>query len=63
MKECEERVVRVGLTRDPKEIFDEVETIVAAMIRDGWKLENSCIEENLGNIHLFFERDYSDVNC
>jgi hypothetical protein len=57
MKECTERVVRVGFKRDPKKIFDQVDSITASMIRDGWKLKESCLENGLANIHLFFERE------
>lgn len=57
MKECCERVVKVGFSKDPKIIFDEVERVSAEMIKKGWKLNDSCIEDGLGCIHLFFERE------
>jgi hypothetical protein len=57
MKECTERVVRVGFKKDPKKIFDKVDSITASMIRDGWRLMESCLEDGLANIHLFFERE------
>ena len=57
MKECTERVVEVGYSRDAKLIFDEVEHVSADMIRQGWRLNDSFIEDSLGNIHLLFERD------
>jgi len=57
MKECSEKIVRVGLRRDPKRIFDEVERTTAAMVRAGWSLRESVLEEGLGRIHLFFERE------
>lgn len=57
MKECVERIIEVGFSRDPKAIFDEVEQMSAVMIRDGWVLNESLIEDGLGKIHLFFERD------
>jgi hypothetical protein len=57
MKEGTERIVRVGLQKDPKVIFDEVEQITAEMIRSGWSLSESCLEDSLGNIHLLFERE------
>ena len=56
MKESCEKIVRVGLERLPRSIFDEVELTSAEMIRDGWHLVESRVEESLGNIHLFFER-------
>jgi len=56
MKETCERVVRVGLHRNPKKIFDEVDRMAAAMAREGWSLHDTCLEESLGNIHLLFER-------
>ena len=57
MKECVERIVEVGFSRDPKAIFDEVEQVSAEMIREGWILNDSLIEDGLGKIHLFFERE------
>lgn len=56
MNECAERIVRVGFKRDPKKIFDEVDAVTASMLRDGWVLKESIIEDGLGNIHLFFEK-------
>jgi hypothetical protein len=57
MKETAERIARLGFTRNPKKVVDEVERITADMIREGWHLKESVVEETLGNIHLFYERD------
>ena len=57
MKECTERIIEVGFSREPKMIFDEVERVSAEMIRQGWGLNDSFIEDGLGYIHLFFERE------
>jgi hypothetical protein len=57
MKETAERTAELGFTRNPKKVVDEVERITAEMIRDGWHLKDTIVEESLGNIHLFFERD------
>ncbi len=62
MKECSERIIKVGFMRRPKKIFDEVERVAAEMIRNGWTLRDSCLEEGLGSIHLFFERDAEEKN-
>jgi hypothetical protein len=56
MKETTERVIRIGLKRDVRKVFDEIESISAAMIREGWTLQESCLEECLGGVHLIFER-------
>jgi len=56
MKEACERVVRVGLQRNPKKIFDEIDQVTAGMAREGWSLHTTCLEESMGNIHLLFER-------
>jgi hypothetical protein len=56
MKECTERVVKVGFKRSPKKVFDEIDSITASMIRDGWVLKESFTEDGLARIHLFFER-------
>jgi hypothetical protein len=57
MKETAERTATLGFTRNPKKVVDEVERITAEMIREGWHLKETVVEESLGNIHLFFERD------
>jgi len=57
MKECTERIIEVGFSRNPKEVFDDVEQVSAEMIRLGWSLKDSFVEDGLGNIHLFFERE------
>ena len=60
MKESAERTVKVGFSRSPKKVFDQVEAVTAAMVREGWEMKNAVLEESLGNIHLFFERDVAD---
>ncbi|MBD3397284.1 MAG: hypothetical protein GF418_16820 [Chitinivibrionales bacterium] len=57
MKESAERIVKVGFARNPKKIFDEVERVTAGMVREGWTLADTCVEEGLGNVHLLFERE------
>jgi len=57
MKECTERIVKVGYTRRPKKVFDEVEQMTASMIRDGWTLTDTVVEDGLEHVHLFFERE------
>jgi hypothetical protein len=57
MKETTERVIRVGLVRDVRKVFNDIESVSAEMIRNGWNLQESCLEECLGNVHLIFERD------
>jgi hypothetical protein len=57
MKESAERVVEIGFIRNPKRVVNEVERLTAEMIREGWELSDTCVEENLGNVHLFFERE------
>ncbi len=62
MKEFLERVVRVGLSRDPRKVFDEIESISAEMIRGGWELHESCVEESFGNVHLIFQREINEMD-
>ncbi|MBD3317356.1 MAG: hypothetical protein GF344_16330 [Chitinivibrionales bacterium] len=57
MKECAERIVKVGFRRSPRKVVDDVERVTAEMVRKGWELRDTCLEETLGNVHLFFERD------
>jgi hypothetical protein len=63
MKESYERMIKVGLTRGPKAVFDEVESVTAETIRRGFTLRESFIEEGLGNIHLIFEREIIHTNA
>lgn len=57
MKESSERIVELGFSRSPRKVLDEVDAVSADMIRQGWCLKDTLIEESLGNIHLFFERE------
>jgi|WetSurMetagenome_2_1015567.scaffolds.fasta_scaffold77037_4 hypothetical protein len=61
MKEIVERVIRVGLSRNVRKVFDEIESISAEMIRSGWELQESCVEECLGKIHLIFNREIDEI--
>ena len=62
MRENDERTIKVGLKRDPKTVFNEVDSITAEMIRSGWRLQESFIEDGLGNIHLFFDREINEID-
>lgn len=57
MKESAERKIELGFLRNPKAVFNEVESVYAKMIRSGWVLNNSIIEDNLKYIHLIFDRE------
>jgi hypothetical protein len=57
VKESAERSVKVGFTRNPKKIFDEIEQVTAEMVRNGWELKDTVMEDGLAYVHLFFERD------
>jgi len=57
VKESAERMVKVGFTRSPKKVFDEIDRVTAEMVRLGWDFVDGMIEEGLGFAHLFFERD------
>ncbi|MCU0608879.1 MAG: hypothetical protein MUF22_03815 [Chitinispirillaceae bacterium] len=57
MKESAERIVELGFSRSPRKVLDEVDAVSAEMVRQGWRLNETLIEESLGNIHLFFERE------
>lgn len=57
MKESAERSVKVGFTRSPKKVFDEIEQITAEMVRNGWELKDTMLETGLAYVHLFFERE------
>jgi hypothetical protein len=57
MKESAEKVIKLGFRRSPKKVLDEVERVTAEMIREGWTLKETLVEEGLGNIHLFFDRE------
>ncbi|MFP4163063.1 MAG: hypothetical protein ACLFQB_03700 [Chitinispirillaceae bacterium] len=57
MKESSERLIKVGFSKDPKKVFDEIEQVTAEMVRQGWVFLDGCLEDGLGYVHLFFERD------
>jgi hypothetical protein len=61
MKEAAERIVKLGFTRNPKKVVDDVEMVTAEMVRQGWRLKETLVEEGLGNIHLFFEREVAEI--
>lgn len=60
MKETTERVIKVGFSKSPKKIFDEIELVSAQLIREGWRVKDTCLEDGLGKIHLFFERNVNE---
>jgi len=49
--------VKVGFTKDPKKVFDEIDIVTAEMVRQGWVFADGVIEDGLGYAHLFFERE------
>jgi len=62
VKESTELFVKVGFNRNPKKVFDEVESLTASMNRDGWRLKESVLEAGLEKIHLFFEREITTIS-
>lgn len=57
MVECKECTIRIGLKRSPRKVFDEIESVSAEMIRDGWILRDYCYENGMEKMHLLFERN------
>jgi hypothetical protein len=57
MIESVERTVKLGFRASPKKVFDKIEAISAEMLREGWNLRDTLVEDGLGCIHLFFERE------
>jgi len=57
VRESAERTVKVGFSRSPKKVFDEIDLVTADMVRQGWVFTEGIIEDGLGFAHLFFERD------
>ena len=55
-----ELTVRVGLKRKPKAIFDEIDCISAAMIRDGWSMHESFLDDSFSAVRLIFKREIED---
>ena len=55
-----EKIIRVGFRRDPRKIFDEIEALSAEMIRTGWHLKETCFEESMAFVHLFFEKEVNN---
>ncbi|ERP30849.1 hypothetical protein [Chitinivibrio alkaliphilus] len=59
MRESREYYIKVGFSRDAKDIFNEIEQVTARFIRAGWVLESAIVETSLEHITLFFEREIS----
>jgi hypothetical protein len=57
VRESAERMVKVGFTRNPQKVFDEIDLVTARMVRQGWVFVEGMIEDGLGYAHLFFERE------
>jgi hypothetical protein len=56
MVEYCEKSIKVGFTKNPARVLDDIEGVCAQMFREGWELKDTCIEDGLGRMHLFFER-------
>ncbi|MGM0462838.1 MAG: hypothetical protein ACQEQ4_10530 [Fibrobacterota bacterium] len=59
MKEVDEYYIKVGFSRDAKDIFNEIEQVSARYIRSGWFLDDAVIDNSLNYITLFFQRHVS----
>jgi len=57
MIEYKERRIKVGMKREPKDIFDEIEQETASFIRGGWRLKETITDDFLEYIDLLFVRD------
>jgi hypothetical protein len=55
LEQCE-KSIKIGFSRKPSMIFDEIELLCCQMADEGWVLKETCIEDGLGYVHLFFER-------
>ena len=53
-KECR---IKVGMKREAKDIFDEIECESARFIREGWRLADTVTSDFLDYIDLLFIRD------
>lgn len=57
MREYREQRIIVGYERSSKKIFDEIETITAHYLRDGWSIDSTTIDDTLEYIDLIFFRE------
>jgi hypothetical protein len=57
MLEMKEHRIKVGLSREPKDIFDEIEQVSARFIRDGFHLKETIMNDFLDYIDLLFVRN------
>ena len=57
MTEYKEHRIKVGMKREPKDIFDEIEQESARFIRDGWRLKETITSDFLEYIDLLFVRN------
>jgi len=57
MLEMKEYRIKIGLSREPKDIFDEIEQVTARFIRDGWRVKDTITNDFLEYVDLLFVRD------
>lgn len=57
MREYHEKRIEVGYDRNPKKIFDELDSFIAQLIRAGWKIEDTTLDESLGFIDIIYYRE------
>ena len=57
MKLYREYRIEVGYSRAAKPIFDELDQTVAKLIREGWIVESTNIDDTLGHIDIIYYRE------
>ena len=59
MRLYNEVVIKIGLIKNPHKILTVVEKTILRMHKEGWNVSDTCIEDTLECMHLFFEKEIS----
>ncbi|MCL2844395.1 MAG: hypothetical protein FWE23_02955 [Chitinivibrionia bacterium] len=57
MLEYKEYRIKIGFKRAPKDIFDEIDLVVARFMRNGYRLKDTIMNDFLEYVDLLFVRD------
>ncbi len=57
MREYLEKRVFVGYERSSKKVFDEIDSVTAQSIREGWSVETTSLDETVEFIDIIFVRE------
>ncbi len=57
MKQFLEKEIKIGFTRSPENMINEIERICEQMNQEGWSFIRSVTDQILEKVTLFFEKE------